>query len=709
MVEGWSLRLRIFLSFALIGVGAIAIISGAMVLAARRIGEGAVPPLVLFGGAAAFALCGLSLWVWLKFDEYFARPVERLGRDVRAIAHGRAVSQIDEASARYLGFLAPAIRDVVEVLADARSDVDKAVQDATREVELQKARLEAVLRDLQEAVLICTLDHKILLYNRRALEILHISGDLGLGRSLFEVVSARPFRHALEQLTLRFEEAEHPDQNESLSTLVVSATADGRHMLQGRVSLFLDAELSKPMGYVATFSDATRELAEQAKRDRLLTAATAEMRRPAAGILAAAEMLTSRSDIDVEGRQAFERILMDEAIILSERLQQLEAESRDLLAQAWPMSDVYSTTLFHSVLGKRAVKNADGRIIGTPPWLHCDSLTIVELLDHLMSKLEERGDAKDVALQAVSGPKNVYLELAWQGGVVTSAVLDSWLAVPLDDDLGGITGRDVLDRHKSELWCEAQAHGGAKIRLPLLAAKEHHGESRERSRPLPERPEFYDFDLLSRIDPLTVDDTPLREATYVVFDTETTGLEPSGGDEIISIAGIRIVNGRALRGEVFDQLVNPGRSIPEQSTKVHGISNAMVEAAPDIRAVLPRFQKFVGDAVLVAHNAAFDMKFLTLKQDACDVRFDNPILDTVLLAAHIHGSIDSLTLDSLAKRYDITLSESDRHTALGDSIATAEVFLRLIDLLEATEIHTLRDAILASSKIVAIRRRQAKY
>ena len=80
-----------------------------------------------------------------------------------------------------------------------------------------------------------------------------------------------------------------------------------------------------------------------------------------------------------------------------------------------------------------------------------------------------------------------------------------------------------------------------------------------------------------------------------------------------------------------------------------------------------------------------------------------------MLAAHLHGAGDSLTLDSLAERYGIVLEEKDRHTALGDSIATAEVFLRLIDLLEAVEIRTLRDAVVASSKMVAIRRQQAKY
>ena len=190
-----------------------ATIAGAMVLAAQRIGDNAVPPLVLFGGAAGFSIVGLSLWVWFKFDENVARPIERLARDMRAITHGGASGKIDHGSARYLGSLAPAAKDVIEALSESRSEVDQAIRDATKEVEQQKGRLEAVLRDLQEAVLICTLDHKILLYNRRALEILHISGDLGLGRSLIDVISAQPLRHALDRLTVRFEEARHHDHD----------------------------------------------------------------------------------------------------------------------------------------------------------------------------------------------------------------------------------------------------------------------------------------------------------------------------------------------------------------------------------------------------------------------------------------------------------------------------------------------------------------
>ena len=708
MVETWNLRLRFFLFFALIGLGAVAAIGLALFLAAGRLDEGAGQPLVLFGGVASFAICGLSLWVWQKFDDYVAKPIERLAGDMRAVVHGGASGGFNDESARYLGFLAPAASEIAEALTEARSEVEKSVEEATREVERQKRRLEAVLRDLQEAVLICTLDHKILLYNRRALEILHVAGDVGLGRSLIDMVTAEPIRHALDRLGVRFSEGRHHDHAEGLSTMVVCRSADGRHTLRGRVSLFLDAEGARPSGYVATFSDATRELAEHAKRDRLLHDATAEMRRPAASLRAAAEML-SDEQIGSEGRVIFERILVDETKTLADRLQRLEVESRDLLAGAWPMSDVYSPTLLHCVLGKRSGPAAEIEITGERIWLHCDSLTVVELLGHLIDRLQAGGHGSAMSLRAVPGSQRAYVELAWKGPMLPSATLDGWLAMPLGDDLGGISGRDIIDRHRAELWCETDGPGRARLRMPLAFGRGAVSEQDLKRRVLPERSEFYDFDLLGGMDPSAIDDTPLGALTYVVFDTETTGLEPSAGDEMVSIAGIRIVNGRTLRGEVFDQLINPGRMIPAASTKVHGISDGMVKDAPPLGEVLPRFRRFVGDAVLVAHNAAFDMRFLTLKQEQFGLSFDNPVLDTVLLAAHVHGMADSLTLDHLAERYGITLAEEDRHTALGDSIATAEVFLRLVDLLEAADIKTLRDAILASNKMVAIRRQQAKY
>lgn len=703
MIDRLSLRFRIFLFFAFIAVVAVgAAVAPLVMLNLNGVADERV---AMYGVVAGFAVLATVALVAAKFDENVAAPIEKIAKDARAAAHGGGVTLAAE-QGRYLGLLAPAARDMVQALAAARAEMRDVAEKATAEAARRRRQLETVLRDLEQGVLICTLDHKILLYNRRALEILGVSGEIGLGRPLFTLVTAQPFRHALDRLKGRFGDGRHRTHRDGLGALVVCATADGGRTLQGRVTLMLDEADAAPAGYVVAFDDVTATLAEQIKRDRLLRDATQEMRRPVANLRAAVEMLCDPAT-DAETRADFEAVLQKESTALSDRLDRLERDSRDIVAGAWPMSDMFSTTLFTAAIRRRTgPQNFTPEITGEPTWVHCDSVSVAELLDVLMNRIAEAAPTRTFTMAATPRDGKVYVDVSWPGRVIPMAEIDAWLETPLDPSVGGVTGREVLERHRTDFWCEPAGEGRARLRLPLGGPVDAH---RGRPPAVAARPEFYDFDLLGRVDPGLIDDRPLRELDVVVFDTETTGLEPSRGDLMISVAGVRIVNGRVLRGEVFDQLVNPGRRIPPASTKIHHITDVMVAGAPPIETVLPRFHAFVGDSVLVAHNAAFDMRFLTLQQDKCGVRFDNPVLDTVLLAAHLDGAVGNLTLDALAERFAIEIAADDRHTALGDSLATAEVYLRLVDMLEAEGVRTLRDAVAASQTASAIRRQQAAY
>jgi DNA polymerase-3 subunit epsilon len=191
-------------------------------------------------------------------------------------------------------------------------------------------------------------------------------------------------------------------------------------------------------------------------------------------------------------------------------------------------------------------------------------------------------------------------------------------------------------------------------------------------------------------------DRRLVDLVYSVFDTETTGLEPSRGDEIIQLGAVRIVNHRLLRQEIFDQLVDPGIPLNAAGIPIHGITEAMIKGQPRLAEVLPVFHEFCAETVLVAHNAAFDMRFLQLKEESLGIRFTQPVLDTLLLSAVIHPNQESHQLENIAERLGINVI--GRHTALGDAYVTGEVFLKMIPLLADMGIVTLRQALDAAQK-----------
>lgn len=211
------------------------------------------------------------------------------------------------------------------------------------------------------------------------------------------------------------------------------------------------------------------------------------------------------------------------------------------------------------------------------------------------------------------------------------------------------------------------------------------------------RPLVYDFDLLDTPGDDLFENRPLSRLCFVVFDTETTGLLPHK-DEIVQIGAVRVVKGRIVDGERLDTLVNPGIPIPPASTKVHKVSDGMVQDAPDIAQAGRMFHHFARDAVIVAHNAPFDMAFLRRHANRMEVVWDHPILDTVLLSAVLFGASETHTLDALCERLDVEIPETLRHTALGDAVATAEALVRMLPMLTARGMQTFGDVITETRK-----------
>jgi len=668
---------------------------------------------VLMTGAVAAGVGAL----WTVIGRHVLRAGSTLAAEARVIAHGTTGARIPVERYGDLAPVARAVNELADKLTAARRDIDRAVAESTAKAEQQKSRLAAILQDLHEGVLVCNLKHQILLYNQTALDLLHLTGDLGLGRSLLHFVLPEPIHHTLERLTLRVREGRHINHAHGTTAQFVGSTTDGRILLEGRMSVILqdgDGEDGHPVitGYVITLSDATRELAALGQRDALLREATEGFRGPIANLQAALETLIDTPDLGDEDRRAFEKAMMDSCTTLAERLEHVTTDYRSVMTGSWPMSDIHSNNLLNLVR-HRVHDDAGYRVTltGLPQWTHCDSFSVVVLVDHLIKRIHEISGAAEFDLSADHEGQWIYVDVTWTGTPVASGTVDGWLDDPLADALGGLTVGDVLQHHKSTLWCEALKgrEGCARLRVPLppaLSPPTAHVQAARTSATA--RPEFFDFNLLHQ--PLATSElgrTPLDALHYVVFDTETTGLSPSQGDEIIQVAAVRLVNGRILTGETFNQLVNPGRKIPPESIPFHHITDDMVADKPTIDKVLPQFRSFVSGAVMVAHNAAFDLKFLKMKERAAGVKFDSPVLDTMLLSRMLQGDDGDHTLDGIAQRLGIEVV--DRHTALGDSLVTAAIFLRMIDMLRERDIRTLDDAIRGANILVELAARERAF
>jgi len=273
----------------------------------------------------------------------------------------------------------------------------------------------------------------------------------------------------------------------------------------------------------------------------------------------------------------------------------------------------------------------------------------------------------------------------------------NWLDEPLklDRTILPFTTNDVINRHNARIWQERNS-GNNVIRILLKPYDSLQPDETQQNISSLSRPEFYDFDLFSHSALFDKwENRPLSKLKFVVFDAETTGLNPSEGDEIIALGAVRIVNGKML-SEQYEQLVDPGRNISKITTQITGISTENITGKPTIDKVLPIFHNYCEDAVLVAHNAAFDMRFLQLKEEKLGIKFDNPVLDTLLLSASVHVNQESHSLDAIAERFGLT--NDGRHSALGDAKVTAEILLKLIPILAVKGIETLEQAFSASQK-----------
>ncbi len=603
--------------------------------------------------------------------------------------------------------LAEAANDLAEQRDALMQDVEAQIANANASVEEEKNRLAALMSELALAVVVCNLDGRILLYNNRArLQFkalaqgpTSVAGGalIGLGRSIFSILEKSQVEHSCDVIRLRLAAGKAPHAS-------FTTTTRGGQLLRVQMVPVLSAGEGNERamtGYVLTIDNITRSIEEEEKRDQALHILSQGSRSAIGNIRAAVGNLLDYPDMEAEMRERFLRIIDDEVAKRTQAIDQTMSRFSDSLKTRWPLDDMLGIDIIVA-----AQRRIDERLrlptkteeVDENLWIKADSFSLVFALAFLASRLQEHYEPRELRFRLSSQGKLAYLDLIWAGPAMSSETFYTWEmeSMQIGSDSTPLSLRDVIDRHGGEIWYQREkAVHRAYFRFVLPVATPE-AELLVEERHVTGRPEYYDFDLFKFEDQSIDLDRKLADLTYTVFDTETTGLEPSKGDEIIQIGAARIVNNRLLRRETFDQLVDPEMPLKPEGIPIHGITDDMVRGQPNIGIVLPAFHAFCEDTVLIAHNAAFDMRFLQLKEAQTGIRFTQPVLDTLLLSAVVHPNQESHKLDDILERLGVTIET--RHNALEDALATGEVFLKLVPILEAKGIVTVRQALEASEK-----------
>jgi len=656
---------------------------------------------VLFLSLLLIVVLGMLLHA--VFEHYVLVP-RRLAAETLLILNANPAHRIECESPAELAQLAAVINVLATRCEGLQKDVDLKVVQTKSDFEEERNRLAALMSELSESVIVCNSEGRILLYNEHARQLFSSAGEkdggsmasdfIGLGRSLFAVIDRDVISHALEHIHHRMR------QGDRRPIASFTTATRGGQLLGARIAPVpggtppQDGRMN-PSGFVLVLDDVAREVELGGQRDQLLRSLTEGTRSSLANIRAALDNLVDYPQMAASQHEQFLHIIDDETTRLAARLDQLSISTAGQPGGKWPLATMLGRDVLSAL--QRSIESCTDLTVTQEAgedsiWLSADGFLLVEALTHLAGRLRLERGVRQIALRLQPRGSRICLDLCWRDGP-----LDVETALRWENEGIAVAGQprmlsfmDIVARHGGEAWYKNEVDSGLCYFRLLLPAAEQRSEAGIATR-VGSRPTYYDFDLFHQPGQIpALDERPLAELHYTVFDTETTGLNPSNGDEIVAIGAVRIVNARLLTAEVFEKLVNPRRGMSSVATRIHGITDVMLRDQPPIEQVLPGFHSFCADTVLVAHNAAFDMRFLQIKERAAGVIFGHPVLDTLMLSAVLHPDHTDHTLEAIAARFGVGVI--GRHTALGDALVTGQIFLKMIPLLQQMGIVTLKQA-----------------
>ncbi len=632
--------------------------------------------------------------LWVIFEVCYTRfylPLKRIQAEIPVIYQTNPAHRLELQGNRDVMDLAEAINDFAKRYEYLNDHIAEEIGSAREETEKDRNLLASIMAELPLGIIICNSYGRILLFNSQAKQLFartrrQESSEyfLGLGRSIFHLVDRGLIGRALEEIQERL-----VGGKTRIASYFVSQLGDETLCLIETIPV-LD-EHQAITGFVLSL----QHLSETLDRYEAISEQLISFRQV---------LHTELGRIELEfpataDESALPNRVRNRLAVVRDEFEITSAAIVDAAFETMPLGRLDIERLLFliqkSAGGEKNIRlnvapfDRQTRMLG-------DTYSFVAAFVLLLEHLAALGNTDEFELQVSSAAGDVVFILSWK----TLPISCERITQLLDEKSSSLPRLSyVLRQNKAVLQpLPAPDHTCRQLRITARAAPALARTTEYQSPVITgSRPEYYDFNLFEGdTDNQDLLNAALSSLTFSVIDTETTGLDP-GSDDIVAVGAVRIVKKRIVYQDRFEQLVNPGRDIPFESYKIHGIDQSMVADQPSIDTVLPAFHHYLADTVLIGHDVSFDLKILKRAEQRCGISFNNLALDTLLLSAALHPVHKQHDLQSLAKRYGVTII--GRHTALGDALATAEIFLRLIPILQSKGIITLEDAIAASKRI----------